>query len=235
MLKSQIELEERFSNAQKENVAEKVLEDAAKQIASLTPEVLYRLGGRMSAYVNEGRKILITGIGKPGFVAQKCAATLKSIRVNAEYLDAITAGHGDLGSIDAEEPSLLIMLSKSGRSTELKTLCENVNICCPATAIVLLTMTNDIVNVSKLYDGIENLEILSLTANPAELDGNGIIPSTSNAMFEMALSASVAVAMQTVGDNIELWIRLKNSHPSGSLQNKVTKLLSEIQDNEQQQ
>lgn len=213
-------------NVPMEYVISCVCKDVIDSIHALSLADIKKLSNDLIRTMQVGGKILVTGIGKPGYVAQKCAATLKSIRVNAEYLDAITAGHGDLGSISATESSLLIMLSKSGKSTELLTLCKNVNVCCPCTSIVLLTLSGDVDGLKQMYADVHDFSIVSLNNHPGELDGFGIIPSTSNALFETVLSAAIAGAMHTIGDATDWLARLKASHPSGTLQNKVTALLN---------
>ena len=50
----------------------------------------------------DNQTIYITGIGKPGYIAQKNAATLKSIMVDGQFIDACLAGHGDLGPISVD-------------------------------------------------------------------------------------------------------------------------------------
>lgn len=65
-------------------------------------------------------KIVLTGVGKSGIVAQKITATLNSTGTPALYLHPIDALHGDLGVIQRED--VVIILSKSGNTAELSQL-----------------------------------------------------------------------------------------------------------------
>src|ERR1035438_7869310 len=62
-------------------------------------------------------KVVITGLGKSGFVAQKLAATMCSTGTPAVFLHPVDALHGDVGIYAAGDPT--IVLSKSGTTLEL--------------------------------------------------------------------------------------------------------------------
>lgn len=61
--------------------------------------------------------VVTTGIGKPGFIAQKLSATLASTGVASIYLHPAEAVHGDLGRVSRGD--VVIALSNSGTSEEL--------------------------------------------------------------------------------------------------------------------
>jgi arabinose-5-phosphate isomerase len=65
-------------------------------------------------------KALTLGVGKSGHVAQKVAATLRSVGVPALHLNASDSLHGDLGVVGAGDAALLF--SKSGTTRELMAL-----------------------------------------------------------------------------------------------------------------
>ena len=65
-------------------------------------------------------KIVLTGLGKSGIIAQKMTATLNSTGRPALYLHPIDALHGDLGVIQQQD--VLIIFSKSGESDEIHRL-----------------------------------------------------------------------------------------------------------------
>src|ERR1700722_6016751 len=62
-------------------------------------------------------KIVITGLGKSGFVAQKLAATFCSTGTPAVFLHPVDALHGDVGVYASGDPT--VILSKSGTTLEL--------------------------------------------------------------------------------------------------------------------
>jgi arabinose-5-phosphate isomerase len=67
-------------------------------------------------------KVVTTGIGKAGYVAQKFAATLCSTGTPAVFIHPAEAAHGDLGLID--EHDVIIAFSTSGKTREVLELIE---------------------------------------------------------------------------------------------------------------
>lgn len=174
--------------------------------------------------VKQDLHIYFTGIGKPGYVAMKQAASLKSIMVNAEFIDATLAGHGDLGSVPMNEPSVLIALSKSGCSKELYGLFDVLKQMRPKCSIVMLCMSNEAqLETVKSCKSIDF--ICHIPCEPKELDGFGIVPATSNALFEIILANAISNACFNAIGMKAVCERLQMSHPSGTLYNKVTALL----------
>ena len=70
-------------------------------------------------------KVIVSGIGKSAFVAQKFVATLNSTGTSAVFLHSADAMHGDVGIID--EGDVVIFISKSGGSKEIIELLTYVN------------------------------------------------------------------------------------------------------------
>ena len=62
-------------------------------------------------------KVIITGMGKPGHIAEKIAATFASLGTPSFYLHPAEAMHGDLGMIT--EDDVVILISYSGESDEI--------------------------------------------------------------------------------------------------------------------
>ena len=62
-------------------------------------------------------KVVLTGVGKSGLIAQKIAATLSSTGTPALYLHSVEAVHGDLGLL--ADHDLLIAISNSGEVSEV--------------------------------------------------------------------------------------------------------------------
>lgn len=70
--------------------------------------------------INSKGRVIITGIGKSAIIAQKIVATLNSTGTPSIFLHAADAIHGDLGMI--QEDDIVIALSKSGNTPEIKVL-----------------------------------------------------------------------------------------------------------------
>lgn len=65
-------------------------------------------------------KVILTGVGKSGAIAQKIAATFSSTGTPAVHLDPTEAMHGGMGLVQRQD--LVIALGKSGESEELNAL-----------------------------------------------------------------------------------------------------------------
>lgn len=65
-------------------------------------------------------RLIVTGIGKSGNIAQKIVATLVSTGQPAVFMHAADAIHGDLGTIQKND--VVLCISKSGDSPEIKVL-----------------------------------------------------------------------------------------------------------------
>mgnify|MGYP001419369932 CR=1 FL=1 len=62
-------------------------------------------------------RVIVTGMGKPGFIAQKISATLSSTGTPSLYLHPAEALHGDLGRVTKDD--LILALSNSGETEEI--------------------------------------------------------------------------------------------------------------------
>ena len=65
-------------------------------------------------------KVIITGMGKPGHIGVKIAATLASLGTPAFFMHPAEALHGDLGMV--EEKDVVLLMSQSGESEEVTRL-----------------------------------------------------------------------------------------------------------------
>ena len=103
-----------------------------KQIALKTIDAEARSVAGLAGFLNDGfedivnllaacrGRIIITGIGKSAIIAQKIVATLNSTGTPSLFMHAADAIHGDLGMVQQED--LVILISKSGESPEVKVL-----------------------------------------------------------------------------------------------------------------
>lgn len=88
--------------------------------AAAVVAVADRLGGEFERAVETlatAGRVIVSGIGKSGMIAQKIAATLTSTGTPATYLHPVESLHGDLGLVSRD--SVAIVLSKSGETDEL--------------------------------------------------------------------------------------------------------------------
>jgi arabinose-5-phosphate isomerase len=148
-------------------------------------------------------KIVITGLGKSGFVAQKLAATMCSMGTPAVFLHPVDALHGDVGIYAEGDPT--IILSKSGTTLELLRLLP-----------VLRGVKSKLIGIlgNKTSALAREVDILLDASVRAEADP-----------FNLAPTASTAVAT-ALGDALALAIRharkltpahFAQLHPAGQL------------------
>lgn len=69
-------------------------------------------------------KVIVTGMGKPGHVASKIAATFASLGTHSFFLHPAEAMHGDLGMISSND--VVIAISYSGESDEIIKILPNI-------------------------------------------------------------------------------------------------------------
>ena len=74
-------------------------------------------------YVCPG-KVIVTGIGKSGIVAQKIASTMVSTGTPAMFLHPAEAAHGDIGI--AHKDDVILTITKSGESDEIIALLPSI-------------------------------------------------------------------------------------------------------------
>lgn len=79
-------------------------------------------------------KVVLTGMGKPGHIGTKIAATLASLGTPSFFMHPGEALHGDLGMV--EEKDIVILMSYSGESDEITRLMPTLHeIGCKTVAI----------------------------------------------------------------------------------------------------
>jgi len=98
-------------------IAKKVLRIERDAIAALSKRIDSRFERIVNAICKVKGRIIVTGMGKPGFIAQKISATLSSTGTPSHYLHPAEALHGDLGRVTAED--LVLALSNSGETEEI--------------------------------------------------------------------------------------------------------------------
>jgi len=92
-----------------------IIEAEARAVAAVKVDDHFERAVRM---MHDCRgKILTTGIGKAGYMANKFAATLCSTATPAHFIHPAEAAHGDLGLVSARD--CIVAFSTSGKSNEV--------------------------------------------------------------------------------------------------------------------
>lgn len=97
--------------------ARTVLEAEADAIRSLRTRLGPSFVQALELMLASKGQVVVTGIGKPGFIAQKLSATLASTGTPSLYLHPAEASHGDLGRV--RRGDVVLALSNSGATEEL--------------------------------------------------------------------------------------------------------------------
>ena len=163
-------------------------------------------------FISKG-KVIVTGIGKSGHIANKISATMSSTGTPSHFIHATEASHGDLGGITKKD--VILAISNSGQSTEL----------------------NGIVNYSKRF----NVPLLSISSNkkgflyqqskhgiifkkPVEACPNNLAPTSSTSMMLIIGDAIAVTLIKMKGFKKS---HFGNFHPGGNLGKDLVKV-SEI-------
>jgi arabinose-5-phosphate isomerase len=159
-------------------------------------------------------RVIVTGIGKSGAVAQKLASTLTSTGTAASWIHPVESLHGDLGLVTAN--SVAIMLSKSGETEELFGLVRALSR--RGVPIVAITGVADSTlgrAATVFIDG----------AVAEEACPHNLAPTTSTAVA-MALGDALAVALiEAKGFRSEDFAEL---HPGGALGRRLLLRVEEV-------
>lgn len=102
------------------DTARRVLEIEADAIRALIPRLDERLDRAVETLFTCTGRVLTTGMGKSGIIAQKISATLSSTGTPSLFLHPAEAIHGDLGRI--VKGDVLVAVSNSGDTAEILAL-----------------------------------------------------------------------------------------------------------------
>ena len=97
--------------------ARKVLEIEAEAIRALIPGLDERFDRAVDLLAGCAGRVVVTGMGKSGLIAQKISATLASTGTPSLFLHPADAIHGDLGRI--VKGDVVLALSYSGNTEEI--------------------------------------------------------------------------------------------------------------------
>ncbi len=159
-------------------------------------------------------RLVISGIGKSAIIGQKIVATLNSTGTPSIFMHAADAIHGDLGMI--QEDDILLLISKSGESPEIKVLTTLIkNLGNPLIAMVgninssLAKESNYLINTT-----------VSQEACP-----NNLAP-TSSTTAQLAMGDAMAVClMELKGFTANDFAKY---HPGGALGKKLYLRVSDL-------
>ena len=159
-------------------------------------------------HINSAKgRVVVSGIGKSAIIAQKIAATLNSTGTPALFMHAADAIHGDLGMI--QQGDVLLLISKSGQSPEIKTLIPLIKV-----------LGNSIIGMVGNSNSFlaQHCNFLLNTTVQKEACPNNLAPTTSTTA-QLVMGDALAVCLMQLknftGNDFARY------HPGGSLGKKL--------------
>lgn len=135
-------------------------------------------------------KLVSSGMGKAGEIAQNIATTFSSTGTPAVFLHPSEAQHGDLGVIQPND--VLLLVSNSGKTREILELIDLAEGLYRDLPLVVITARED----SLLA---RTADVCLLTGDPAEVCPLGLSPTTSTTVMTVIGDALIVLMMEKIG------------------------------------
>lgn len=159
-------------------------------------------------------RLVISGIGKSAIIGHKIVATLNSTGTPSIFMHAADAIHGDLGMI--QEDDILLLISKSGESPEIKVL-----------TTLIKNLGNPLIAMVGNIDSslAKDANYLLNTTVSQEACPNNLAP-TSSTTAQLAMGDAMAVClMELKGFTANDFAKF---HPGGALGKKLYLRVSDL-------
>ncbi len=153
-------------------------------------------------------KIIASGMGKAGQIAQNIATTFSSTGTPAVFLHPSDSQHGDLGVI--QENDVLLLVSNSGKTREILELVDLAWNLYRGLPLIVISGAPDSVLAKKA-------DAFLFTGNPDEVCPLGLTPSTSTTTMTVIGDALVVAMMNKIGFTTEEYAK---RHHGGYLGDK---------------
>lgn len=184
---------------------DKILKDIVKSVGTLNNSLFEKLVEESVSVINNGNKVIVSGLGKNVPVCDKFVGTMNSLGQNAAFMNTNTAVHGDIGMV--HDGDLVIILTKSGETEEsvyLYNLLKQRNI-----TIWLLSFRYN----SSLYNEIGKYNSIILDLEH-EGDKWNIVPNNSTTVNLIILQG---LALSIVDKRNVTLADFKKNHPGGHI------------------
>lgn len=191
-----------------------VIETEAKAVFDLTQRIDERFEKACEILLACKGRVVVTGMGKSGHIANKIAATLASTGTPAFFMHPGEACHGDLGMITRQD--VVLAISNSGNTSEIVVLLPLLK----RLEIPLIALTgNTQSTLAKTAD--VNLDI-SIEQEACPL---GLAPTTSTTVSLVMGDALAIALLQAKGFSAEDFAL---SHPGGALGRRLLLKIDEL-------
>lgn len=184
-----------------------IMKTCGESLESLNEEIFEKLLDNCVKCIDNGGKIIASGLGKNVPICEKFVGTMNSLGMDARFLHTNTAVHGDLGMVDKKD--IVLLLSKSGNTIESVMLAEYL--LKRGTETWLLSFNDN----SKLISILNHQLILNLKNEGDEWD---IVPNNSTTVYLILLQGLAMQIAKKRGITLE---DFKINHPGGGIGAKL--------------
>ena len=205
------------SNSEIKKEAIEVLLLEAKALEALAKKVTDDFAEVVNIILNLKGRVIVSGIGKSAIIAQKIVATLNSTGTPSIFMHAADAIHGDLGII--QEDDLVIVISKSGNTPEIKVLIP-----------FLKQAKNKLVGIVGNLNSFlaQQADYVLDTTVEKEACPNNLAPTTSTTA-QLAIGDALAVCLQTARQFTDR--DFAKYHPGGALGKQLYLKVADLSNN----
>ncbi len=192
----------------------RTIEMETEAVESLGQRIDQRFADACTLMLHCTGRVVVTGMGKSGHVANKIAATLASTGTPAFFMHPAEASHGDLGMLTAND--VVLALSGSGNTAEIVTLLPLIK----RIGAPLIAMTGN-ANSTLAQNAQVYLDV-SVAREACPLD----LAPTSSTTAALVMGDALAVALlEARGFSAE---DFAFSHPGGTLGKRLLLKVSDV-------
>jgi len=191
--------------------ARRVLNLEADAICELAKNLDHSFEDAIELLMKTKGRVILSGIGKSGHIANKIASTFSSTGTPAFFVHPSEASHGDLGMVTLED--VLIVISYSGETAELSDMINYAK----RFDIPLIAITRKAESV--LAKAAKHTLLLPSSPEACPM---GLAPTTSTTLM-LALGDALAVTLLKRKGFSER--DFKNFHPGGRLGKKLLQVV----------
>jgi arabinose-5-phosphate isomerase len=189
------------------SIGRQVLKDEIKSLRHLEENLDEKFDQACTLIMGCQGRVIFTGVGHSGHVANKSAANMSSLAKPAYFLHAGEATHGDLGLVQPDD--VVILISNSGETKEVMTILPQIK----ALGAKTISITGN------LQSTLARESDVALDHGAEEEAGPFKFAGSSSALNTMALCDAIVMAVAAAkGMTGEEYLK---AHPGGEVGRKL--------------
>ncbi len=192
-------------------IAKRVVLEESLALSRLADNLPKDFETLVSCILNLSGRVILTGVGKSGYIARKIASSLASTGTTSFFVHPTEASHGDLGMITCND--LVIMLSNSGETKELFDIMNY----CKRFVVPLVAMTMKPLSTIAMNSDM-------LLAVPHEREVSVISAPTNSSIMMLSLGDALVTAVHEArgfsNNDFQIY------HPGGRIGKNLVKIMN---------